>query len=203
MYASILPAFAAHPLAPAPAGQLLGTPARSVVRSYRGPKDTLREMADHVLSDQGEKSMLVRQFTEWVVREVRAKDYLGQILAIRNCFVQYSPWLPGVALFNYANDPRHVEMVKYPERMVREIMQHGTTVTDCDDTSVMAATMCLQVGRNVELVAMGFSPNSLSHVAVRCQEPKSKQWILLDGVAGPREREAAGRAKELLVWSLD
>lgn len=528
MYAHVLPAYTPHLLAPPPSGygHFLGTPPRSVVRRYQGPRDTLREMAEHVLSDQGERSMLVRAFTEWVVREVRAKDYLGQILAIRNSMVQYSPWLPGVALFNYANDPRHVEMVKYPERMVREIMQHGTCVSDCfpagtlllrddyelipiehatagtkiwgldrwstvegavykglldvdavflnngsvvhltpdhhvlvgicreherwiekpcscreqerewvrktvgelepnmvlpqpsrlpfgvhdvdpdrayveglyvsdgwssgnsqfsisgqdgcpkeeqkrevqricerlgvrttwyrksiavldkdwtlrmhqmghhapgkhllslnlgeaaaaatlrgvmadsgkntngpgrtftttsrllavqtrvlqrmfavscghryivhhgglvqnpiwrlntraqrsahgksekllrvksveravqvipcydittddhhvylpehdvtvqncDDTSVMAATMCLQVGRNVELIAMGFAPNSLSHVAVRCQEPKSNKWILLDGVAGPREREAAGRAKELLVWSLD
>lgn len=87
--------------------------------------------------------------------------------------------------------------------MVREILENGYTVTDCDDTSTMAATMCLQIGRPVELVAMGFAPGQLSHVAVRAKEPKTGKWIILDGVAGPREKEAAGKAKELLIQSLD
>jgi hypothetical protein len=160
-------------------------------------------MAQHCLGPRGEKSMLVRQFTEYVVGYIQPKDYLGEILAIRHCFVQSSPKLQGVPLFRYVNDPRHVEWVKDPERMVSEINEIGTTSVDCDDISTMAATMCLQIGREVELVALGFSPGSLSHVGVRAKEPKSSQWIWLDGVAGPREREAAGRAKELLVWSLD
>ena len=68
---------------------------------------------------------------------------------------------------------------------------------------MMAATMALGIGREVEYVALGFAPNTLSHVAVRIKEPKSGKWVLLDSVAGPKEREAATRAKEILVWSLD
>lgn len=160
-------------------------------------------MAQAALGPEGERSMLVRQFTEFVVRDVAPKDYLGEILAIRNCFVQWSPWRPGTPLFKYVNDPRHVEMVKTPERQVIEIMHQGCAVTDCDDSSTMAATMALHIGREVELVAMGFSPNSLSHVAIRVKEPKSSTWIILDGVAGPREREAAGRAREIAIKSID
>lgn len=181
----------------------LGQLPNSTVRPFRGPRDTLSTMATHVLGDRGERSMLVRQFTEWVLRDVHPKDYLGEIIAIRNCFVQYSPMRPGTPLFRYTNDPRHVEMVKDPERIVTEILQHGTCLLDCDDSAEMAATMLLQIGRKVELAAMGFVPDSLSHVGVRAEEPKSQRWIWLDGVAGPREREAAGRAKELLTWSLD
>lgn len=173
------------------------------VRPFRGPRDTLDEMRQTALGAEGERSMLVRQFTEWVLRDVHPKDYLGEILAVRNCFVQPSPLRPGAPLFRYTNDPRHVEMLKTPDKMVREILQHGTCLVDCDDKSCMAATMLLQVGRKVELVAMGFAPNALSHVAVRAEEPKSSRWILIDGVAGPREAEAAGRAKNLLVVSLD
>lgn len=207
MHPSAMP-YLVSPLAaapwPAPSGRpQLGAPPQSVVRAFRGPRDTLAKMAEHALGDFGERSMLVRQFTEWVTRQVWPKHYLGEILAIRNVFVQPSPWVPHAPLFKYTNDPRHVELVKTPERMVREIRESGQTVTDCDESSVMAATMCLQIGRKVELVAMGFAPQSLSHVAVRVEEPKSQQWILLDGVAGPREREAAGRVKELLTWSLD
>lgn len=182
---------------------MLGTLPQATVRAYRGPSDTLAKMAEHALGRDGEQSMRVRAFTEHVLREVWGKDYLGEILAIRNCFVARSPKMPWAPLFKYANDPRHVEMVKTPDRMVREIHEFGSTVVDCDDTSTLAATMALQCGREVELVAMGFSPRSLSHVAVRVKEPKSGQWILLDGVAGPREREAAGKAVELMIKSLD
>lgn len=160
-------------------------------------------MAAHALGENGEKHMLCRWFTEYVVQDVHPKDYLGEILAIRNCFVQASPWRPGVPLFRYSNDPRHVELVKTPRRMVEEIRERGNTVVDCDDIACMAACMCLQIGREVELVALGFEPKTLSHVGVRAKEPKSSRWIWLDGVAGPREREAAQRAKELLVLSLD
>ena len=55
----------------------------------------------------------------------------------------------------------------------------------------------------MEFVALGFAPDSLTHVGVRVQEPKSGKWIWMDSVAGPREKEAAQRAKEILVWSLD
>lgn len=206
MYASLAPSSLASraPHAPTPGyAQFLGALPQATVKPYRGPRATLEKMAEHILGDHGERSMLVRQFTEWVVRGVRGKDYLGQILAVRNCLVAPSPWLPGVPLFNYANDPRHVELIKTPDKMVREILEHGAAVVDCDEVTCMGATMLCQIGREVELVAMGFAPGALSHVAFRCKEPKSERWILCDGVAGPREKEAAGKAKELMVYSLD
>lgn len=183
--------------------QFLGTAPQTTLRSFQGPNDTLRLMGAHALGPDGEQNMLCRAFTEFVIRELHPKDYLGEILAIRNCFVQASPWKPGVQLFRYANDPRHVELVKTPRRMVQEIHEHGNCVVDCDDIACMAATMGLVIGREVELVAMGFAPKQLSHVGCRIKEPKSGRWIWVDGVAGPREREAAQRAKELLVLSLD
>lgn len=190
-------------LGAAPARGFLGVIPTSTVRSYKGPADTLNKMAEHALGSDGERSILVRRFTEWIVGQVWPKDYLGEILAIRNCFVQSAPTMPWVPMFRYLNDPRHVELVRTPSRMVKDILENGITTIDCDESACMAATMALQIGREVELVAMGFNPGSLSHVAVRVKEPKSGQWILLDGVAGPREREAAGKAVELLVKSLD
>jgi hypothetical protein len=181
----------------------LGTVPPASVQPFGGPRDTLDKMAEAALGPRGERSIIVRRFAEWVLQTVQPKDYLGEILAIRNCLVQPSPFVPGRPLFHYVNDPRHVELVKDPERQVTEIMETGSTMVDCDDVSTMAATMALIIGRNVDLVAMGFEPGSLSHVAIRVQEPKSKKWIILDGVAGPREKEAAGKAKELMVRSLD
>lgn len=208
MYAFKPSPYAVRPIAPAPAlapreSGRFGQLPQAVVKPFTGPKDTLDKMAEQILGASGEKSLLVRHFTEWVVAAVQPKDYLGEILAVRNALVQPSPFRPGVPLIHYLNDPLHMELVKTPERMVREIMDQGTTLCDCDDGSQLSATMLLQLGRVVELVAMGFEPRTLSHVGVRAKEPKTGRWIWLDGVAGPREAEAAGRAKELLVHSLD
>lgn len=156
------------------------------------------------LGPRGEKSYLVRQFTERVTQHVAPKDYLGEILAIRNVFLMPSPWLhDGTPLFRYSNDPRHVEWIKDPQRLVEEIHERGSTILDCDEVAVMGATMALQIGREVELVALGFSPGELTHVGFRVKEPKTNTWIWIDPVAGPREREAAATAKEILPWSLD
>jgi len=180
-----------------------GAPPVAKVTPFEGPRATLEMMAAHVLGARGEQDMVVRSFTTFIVRQVAPKDYLGEILAVRNAFVQPSPWLPGVPLFRYLNDPRHVETVMDPRRLVDEIIAHGTTLCDCDDSAMMAATMLCQLGRNCQLVALGFKPDSLSHVGVRAQEPKSNRWIWMDGVAGPREAEAANKAVELMVLSLD
>jgi hypothetical protein len=204
-YAQLAP-LAPRPNMPVPgvlSGSFLGTLPKTDLKKFRGPRHTLAMMREHCLGDGGERSMIVRQFVEWVVHDIQAKDYLGEILAIRNVVVQPSPTRPGTPMFKYMNDPRHVEMIKTPERMVREILQHGVTAVDCDEIAAFCGTACLHLGREVELVALGFEPRVLSHVGVRCKEPKTSKWIWLDGVAGPREREAAGRAKEQLVLSLD
>lgn len=182
---------------------VLGKLPSARISSFGGAQDTLRMMSKLALGARGEQSMLVRHFTTWVVSGLWPKDYLGEILAVRNCFVQQSPFRPGVSLFRYTNDARHVEVVKDPQRQVEEILQHGTTLVDCDEIACMAGTMALQLGREVEFVAIGFEPKSLTHVGVRVKEPKSNTWIWLDAVAGPKEREAVERAKEVLVWSLD
>jgi hypothetical protein len=154
------------------------------------------------LGARGEQSHRVRQFAEEVTRHVEPKDYLGEIIAIRNVFLQRSP-KTGAPLFRYMNDPLHVELVKDPERLITEVDQHGSTVADCDELACLAGTLCLVVGRVVEFVALGFAPRSLSHVGARVREPKSGQWIWVDAVAGPKEREAADRAKNVVFWSLD
>lgn len=170
---------------------------------FTGPRDTLAAMERIALGDRGERSFLVRQFTERVTQHVAPKDYLGEILAIRNVFLMPSPWVRHAPLFRYMNDPRHVEWIKDPQRQVEEIHEHGTTIVDCDEIALMGAVMALQLGREVEFVALGFAPRELTHVGFRVKEPKSGAWIWVDPVAGPREREAAATAKEVLPWSLD
>lgn len=171
-------------------------------RPFSGARDTLASMARAALGPRGEQSFRVRQFTEYLVDEVEPKDYLGEILAVRNAFVQRSPFRKGPPLVRYTNDPLHVELVKDPERLVEEIEQKGTTLADCDEIVCLCGTCCLQLGREVEWVGLGFGTGQLTHVGLRVKEPKSNRWVWLDGVAGPKEREAAERATQVLTYSL-
>jgi hypothetical protein len=182
---------------------MFGATAPSRTSPFKGPEDTLRSMSRAILGDRGERSVPVRQFCEWIVGGIEPKDYLSEILAVRNAFVQRSPWDPSTPLFRYMNDPRHVELVKDPERLVQEIASSGHATADCDEITAAEATCCLMLGREAELVALGFGEGELTHVGLRCKEPKSNTWIWMDTVAGPREREAAASSVEKVFWSLD
>lgn len=189
-------------------GNFLGPlPERANIQPFRGPHDTLAAMARMAHGPRGEQSHRVRQFGEMITRHIQPKDYLGEILAVRNVFLQPSPFVkltgPGTRLFRYQNDPRHVEWIKDPQRLVEEIDQFGSTTLDCDEIALLGATIQLQQGREAEFVALGFAPRALTHVGYRVKEPKTGTWIWVDPVAGPREREAAATAVEVLPWSLD
>lgn len=184
-------------------GHIINQPAPPhAISGFRGPRHTLEVMTQKASGPRGEQSIRVRQFTEAVVRGVEPKDYLGEILAVRNVFLQRSP-RTGHPLFRYTNDPRHVELVKDPERLVEEVEAYGSTLADCDEIACLAGTMGLCLGREVEWVALGFKPGALSHVAVRIKEPKSGQWVFVDPVAGPKEQDAARRAQNIHFWSVD
>lgn len=71
---------------------------------------------------RGERSIVVYRATENVVRGVWPKDYLSEILAIRN-------WVAEKC--RYKNDPLTVETVSDPERLVTEIAQYGQATCDC------------------------------------------------------------------------
>ncbi len=155
---------------------------------FTGTEDTLRMMREYALGPEGEQNIRVRQWTEAIVRSVAPKDYLGEILAIR-------AWATSPVI-RYTNDNRHTELVKTPFRIISEIEQFSVSLVDCDDIATLIATMCMQVGREVSFVIAGFgAPGEFSHVFARAREPRSKQWIVCDPVAGPNELSMLRKAK--------
>lgn len=182
-----------QPHAAARLQELAGAP--QYLSSFRGSSDTLQKMREQVWGPRGEKSLVVRTVTEQIVRELFPKDYLSEILAIRNwCTVN----------LRYTNDPLHVEWIKDPQRLVEEYLAHGRAVADCDEIAELIACMALQLGRRAELVAVGFgSPGAYSHVFTRVQEPKTSQWIVTDPVAGTDTEQMLARVTTFEVWSLD
>jgi hypothetical protein len=162
---------------------------------FRGAPDTLQLMREHSWGQYGEHSVLVRMMLEEIVRDMRGKDYLGEILAVRNFVTQR---------LRYVNDPLHIEYVKTPERLVEEILDNGVALADCDEMAQLIATFGLQLGREAEFIVVGFgAPGDYSHVFTRIKEPKTGEWIVCDPVAGSDERTMLERVTTYEIWSLD
>jgi hypothetical protein len=182
-------------LAAAHTHHIAGPPPVARLRRFTGSSDTLEQMRRHVWGERGEKSPIVRQMTEEVVAGIWPKDYLSEIIAIRNFNASH---------LRYTNDPLHVEYIKDPERLVTEIRLQGHALADCDEIAELIATMALQIGRVAEFVVVGFgAPGEYSHVFARVKEPKSGRMIVCDPVAGTDERTMLSRVTTFEIWSLD
>lgn len=172
-----------------------GPPPPVRLSRFTGSPDTLNKMRQQAWGPRGEQSMRVRAVTEDAVSGVRPKDYLSEILAVRNY---------GMTHLRYLNDPLHVELIKDPERIVEEIQENGRALVDCDEIAELLATMLMQLGRVSEFVVVGFgAQGEYSHVFTRVKEPKSGQWIVCDPVAGSDERTMLSRVTTYEIWSLD
>jgi len=156
---------------------------------FMGPDDTLRLMVELALGDRGERSSMLREMTDHVVRELAPKDYLSEILAVRYFAAER---------IRYSNDALGVEQVRDPQYVASQIIQHGKAVADCDDTACFIGAMCRQLGRETEFVVVGFgAQGNYSHVFTRVKEPKSSKWIVLDPVAGTDE---ASMLRKVTTW---
>ena len=166
----------------------------TTIRPFHGPADTVRAMIDAIVGPRGEQSTLVRGVKDHIIREVQPKDYYSEILAVRY-FVHEK--------CKYSNDALGVEQVQDAERMCDQIVKFGKVIGDCDDCAVLMATLCRQLGREVEIIIVGFGrQGSYSHVFVRVKEPKSGKWIVLDPVAGTDEASMLRRVTTYQIWKL-
>lgn len=167
----------------------------TTIAPFRGPRTTIDEMVRACVGLRGERSVLVRSWTEDQIRELQPKDYMGEILALRNAAAEY---------LRYTNDPLSTEWVKDPERIVEEIRAKGKSLCDCDEIALFIATVMRQVGREAEYVTVGFGPaGHYSHVFARVKEPKSGTWIVCDPVAGTTEERMLSRVSTYRYWRID
>jgi hypothetical protein len=179
-------ALAAYPIADAPP---------TTLRTFHGPQDTVHLMIELCKGRRGEQSTLVRNFKDHIIREIQPKDYLSEILAVRNFVAEK---------VKYSNDALAVEQVQDPQRMCEVIIRYGKAVADCDEIALLIATLCRQLGRETEFITVGFGvPGRWSHVFARAKEPKSGKWIALDPVAGTDEASMLARVTTWKAWRID
>lgn len=162
---------------------------------FDGPHTTIGTMAQMIKGPRGERSLTVYRLTEHCVRYLQGKDYLSELIAIRNFAAEHC---------RYKNDPLSTEWVSDPQRVAEEILRYGRATVDCDDVAGFIATMVRQVGREADLVTVGFGrPGHYSHVFARALESKSGRWIALDPVAGTDEGKMLRRITTYKIWKLD
>lgn len=97
----------------------------------------------------GRKNPTVRQLAVALTRNLQQKDWYGEILA----------------LFEFVRDKiRYVKDVRTVETLHTPVMVLENGQGDCDDKTVLLASLLESLGHKTRLVAIGFAPEKYSHV---------------------------------------
>jgi transglutaminase-like putative cysteine protease len=134
------------------------------------PLETMQWMGKFIRD--GQLDSRLRALAEKIVQGLLAHDYLSEYAAILN-------WIR--TNIRYTRDPRTVEQIKRPGRIVE------TGNADCDDMSILSGTLAGILGGKVRLVAASFQgkgAKSLTHVWAEAFEPARGCWVVLDPVPG-------------------
>jgi transglutaminase-like putative cysteine protease len=137
-----------------------------IPKGYAGTKKTVDYIVQLIRS--GAKDFCVRQRAiDILIRtHVRPKDYLGEIQTLFE-------WVKNNV--RYTRDIHHVELLHSARRMLE--LRAG----DCDDMTILLASMIKSIGHPVRLVLVGFNPRNkklFSHIYL---EALCKGlWIPLD-----------------------
>lgn len=112
-----------------------------------GIKATLDLMREIVIEYR--KNEMVRELTANLVKDLRSKDYAGEIRKVHE-YVRDQ--------IRYLRDVHEVETLHTPDEIL--FRKQG----DCDDKSILVASMLQSIGHPVRFVAIGFAPGEYEHV---------------------------------------
>lgn len=127
-----------------------------------GVAQTLRQM--QYWAKEYKKNPEIRAFAENIIRPVPAKDNVGEVRAIFEWVRDH---------IRYTQDVRDVETLKTPDATIISGMG------DCDDMSLVVATLLESVGYKTRFVAVGtVAPGVFDHVFA--QVHLGPNWISLE-----------------------
>lgn len=126
-----------------------------------GIRQTLRAMRR--MARAGRVSPMVRAWAHDIIAPVPEKDWRGQIVALH-------AWVRDN--IRYVMDPDEVETVQTPEFT----LENG--VGDCDDKSVLLASLLGAIGHPSRFIAVAFEPGAFSHVYVETR--LGPDWVPLE-----------------------
>jgi len=164
---------------------------------FKGAPQTVALIKKYALEAQ--RDPRVRLLAEEIVSGLGSKDYLSEIAAIYYYVLNHT---------RYANDPRTVELVRRPGRIVAELASGKTPSLDCDDMVTFQAALLLALGREVRIVTIAFQKVKYqgqiqySHVYLQAREPRTARWLVLDPVAAEEMQQMLNRGKAIKIWPL-
>ena len=114
----------------------------------------------------------IRELALKLTENLQQKNFYGEAQALHH-FVKER--------IRYVKDVKNVETLQSPFQTLR--LKAG----DCDDKSILVASLLESIGHPTRFIAVGFTPNSLSHVfvqtkignkwvSVECTEPVPLGW---------------------------
>lgn len=117
---------------------------------------------------------IVRKTVENILKKVPEKDWTGEIRAVFDYVKR---------VVRYTRDVAGVEYVKTPFRQLTEIEERGLTYGDCDDASLLLATLLASAGYKVRFSIIRTPTNPVpayNHIYVEVMHPVKHKWISLD-----------------------
>lgn len=136
----------------------------SIPEGAAGTRETLKHMRR--LVQNGKHDQRLRDLANGIVAKVPAKDWAGELAALFN-FVRGN--------VRYSLDPNDIETIQGAAGTLA--LGYG----DCDDFSVLLATLAECLGHPCCLVAMGFhQPNCYEHVMTFASGAGETVWYGMD-----------------------
>lgn len=89
--------------------------------------------------------------------------------------------------WTFRRDPVHVELVKTPERLLTELKSRDMMIGDCDDASVLIASLTTALGYPSRFVVLQRKKSAKSYDHIYVETFADGRWHSLDGVALGRE----------------
>lgn len=133
-----------------------------IAEGAQGTKQTLDLMRQIVINFR--KNDQIRRLASNLVRELQPKDYVGEVKAIHE-YVKNS--------IRYLQDVYDVETLHTPDEII--LRQQG----DCDDKTILAASLLQSIGHPVRLVAVGFD-NSGEYQHVYPETKIGNRWFTVE-----------------------
>lgn len=123
--------------------------------------ETLKIMSR--LTKEGKKTLAIRQTALSLVNGANQKDWLEEVSRLFE-FVRDR--------IRYVKDIKDVETLQTPDKTLE--FQQG----DCDDKSVLLASLLESIGHPTRFIAIGFAPNVYVHVYVETKI--GNKWVALE-----------------------
>jgi transglutaminase-like putative cysteine protease len=143
------------------------------------------------LVKDGKKNIVIRQRAASLVQNLPQKDRLGEIRALFDFVKDH---------IRYVRDVRNVETQYFPEQILNQ--EYG----DCNNKSVLLASLLEAIGHPTRFSAVGFEPERFSHVFVDTaigtntrgtNIHNNRKWLSLD----PTENKPMGwRPPGIVNW---